>query len=173
VRSPRQQQVSDGSRNYSGSIIFPPWIGDLYLLIYICCAQTHHPVFFRPSTENINFPRSMRRKDLGYRSLNAYPFIVIKGHRKCELWHGFILRVGDAHMMVSSDCEYDLAFITNNPVPTACTKCTRKEPINAPQLDDNVRCFWCGGKLRALDLRHTRMDRQANERGISSAERES
>lgn len=48
--------------------------------------------------------------------------------------------------------EYDATFIRNNPIQTVCIKCKRREPINAPTLD-NVRCFWCSlGKLIPTDL---------------------
>lgn len=56
--------------------------------------------------------------------------------------------------------EYELDFIVDNPIATSCLKCKRKEPINAPQLE-NVRCFWCEGKLMPVDLRAYR-DRISN-----------
>ena len=53
------------------------------------------------------------------------------------------------------DCEYDLDYIVNNPILAKCTDgkspyCKGEANINAPQLD-NVRCFWCGGKLKPID----------------------
>lgn len=55
--------------------------------------------------------------------------------------------------------EYDLEFIIKNPIQTICTRCGKREPINAPSLE-NVRCFWCAGfgknekpTLRPLDER--------------------
>ena len=61
---------------------------------------------------------------------------------------------------VGDDFEYDLDFILKNPIQSICLKCKRKEPINAPELD-NVRCFWCGGKLAPVDLKAYR-NRVAN-----------
>ena len=51
--------------------------------------------------------------------------------------------------------EYDHAFIVNNPILALCLQgkspyCRHKpEQIHAPQLE-NVRCFWCGGKMRPM-----------------------
>lgn len=46
--------------------------------------------------------------------------------------------------------EYALEFIVNNPIASRCIKCKRSEPINAPSLE-NVRCFWCGSRVIAID----------------------
>lgn len=51
--------------------------------------------------------------------------------------------------------SYDAAFIRNNPIQTVCIKCKRREPINAPVIE-NVRCFWCGGKVIPTDIKSYR-----------------
>jgi hypothetical protein len=61
-----------------------------------------------------------------------------------------------ADLFGHEDCEYDLDYILNNPIPARCTQqkhwgCKgRGERIRAPSLE-NVRCFWCGGKLVPVD----------------------
>lgn len=52
--------------------------------------------------------------------------------------------------------EYDHDWIRHHPIAVVCLKgkspqCRNMpEQIYAPQLD-NVRCFWCGSKMQALD----------------------
>jgi hypothetical protein len=48
--------------------------------------------------------------------------------------------------------KYDIDFILKNPIQTTCVGYKRKEPINALRLE-NVRCFWCGGKLAPSNLK--------------------
>ena len=47
--------------------------------------------------------------------------------------------------------EYDRDFILNNPIPAVCVgPKPHPEQIKAPSLE-NVRCFWCGQKMRPRD----------------------
>lgn len=51
--------------------------------------------------------------------------------------------------------EYDHDFIAQHPIPAFCMQgkspyCRGKvEGIHAPQLE-NVRCFWCGGRMKPV-----------------------
>jgi hypothetical protein len=47
--------------------------------------------------------------------------------------------------------DYDLDFISNNPILAVCVgPRPHPERIYAPSLT-NVRCFWCGNRMRPLD----------------------
>jgi hypothetical protein len=57
--------------------------------------------------------------------------------------------------------EYDYQWIRDNPIPAFCVRggsrhCRQtqgsqtSEHIHAPALE-NVRCFWCGGRMRPLN----------------------
>lgn len=63
-----------------------------------------------------------------------------------------------------SDCEYDLDFIIENPILAICARrtpmCRHPEPIHAPALE-NVRCFYCGGQMKPVDIKAYR-ERIAN-----------
>ncbi|MCE9564608.1 MAG: hypothetical protein K8U57_21450 [Planctomycetes bacterium] len=55
------------------------------------------------------------------------------------------------------ECEYDLGFIMSSPIAAKCVgrkwrECRDVESIRAPRLD-NVRCFYCGGKMQPVNAK--------------------
>jgi hypothetical protein len=66
-----------------------------------------------------------------------------------------------AHDEADEGTEYDHEWIRKNPIPAFCARggsryCRQtqhaqtSERIHAPALE-NVRCFWCGGRMRPLN----------------------
>jgi hypothetical protein len=63
-----------------------------------------------------------------------------------------------AHAEADEGAEYDYQWIRDNPIPAFCARggsrhgrqtqhAQTSEQIHAPALE-NVRCFWCWGKMR-------------------------